>query len=87
MFRPEGLQGGLAARTMVVRFESGSLRSMTLVILESDFGTSASGRDGGRARDLATHSIIVPSDQTPHIQEMHIMIAHILCDLIDQHFA
>lgn len=45
------------------------------------------GRDGGRARDVATHSIIVPSDQTPHIQEMHIMIAHILCDLIDQHFA
>lgn len=45
------------------------------------------GRDGGRARDLANHTIIIPSDYTPFIQEMHITIAHILCELIDVHFA
>lgn len=45
------------------------------------------GRDGGRARDLANHAIVIPSDYTPFIQEMHITIAHILCELIDVHFA
>lgn len=46
-----------------------------------------SGRDGGQMRMFAELNLIVPSDQTPHIQEMHITIAHILCDLIDRHFA
>jgi len=46
-----------------------------------------SGRGGGRVKDLAEHCIIIPSDYTPHIQEMHITIGHILCDLIDRHFA
>ena len=45
------------------------------------------GRDGGRAKDLANHVIVIPSDYTPYIQEMHITIAHILCELIDAHFA
>jgi D-sedoheptulose 7-phosphate isomerase len=45
------------------------------------------GRDGGRAKDLANYAIVIPSDYTPFIQEMHITIAHILCELIDVHFA
>lgn len=45
------------------------------------------GGTGGKLRDAADLSLIIPSDQTPHIQEMHILIAHILCDLIDRHFA
>ena len=46
-----------------------------------------SGRDGGKMAKNADYALVVPSDQTPHIQEMHITIGHILCDLIDRHFA
>lgn len=46
-----------------------------------------SGRDGGQMRVFAELNLIVPSNDTPHIQEMHITIAHVLCDLIDRHFA
>lgn len=46
-----------------------------------------SGGTGGKLKDKADLSLIIPSDHTPHIQEMHILIAHILCDLIDRHFA
>lgn len=45
------------------------------------------GGSGGKLRDLCDETLIVPSSHTPHIQEMHILIAHILCDLIDRHFA
>ncbi len=41
------------------------------------------GNDGGKAKDLADISIIVPSDETPRIQESHIMIIHIICDLVE----
>ncbi len=42
------------------------------------------GKDGGTICKLADLAIIIPSFDTPHIQEGHITIIHILCDLIEQ---
>lgn len=42
------------------------------------------GCDGGRIAEVADLSIIVPSRATPRIQEAHITIGHILCQLIEQ---
>ncbi len=42
-----------------------------------------SGKGGGSMSDLCDVNIIVPSDNTPRIQEMHILIGHILCQAID----
>ncbi len=44
-----------------------------------------SGRDGGAMRSLCDINIIVPSDNTPRIQEMHILVGHTLCMLIEDH--
>jgi D-sedoheptulose 7-phosphate isomerase len=41
------------------------------------------GKGGGDAKTITDHSLIVPSDITARIQEMHIMIGHMLCDLIE----
>ena len=41
------------------------------------------GKGGGRAVSLIQQSIIIPSNTTARIQEMHILIGHILCDLIE----
>lgn len=42
------------------------------------------GRDGGAARSIVDFPICVPSLSTARIQETHILIGHILCDLIEQ---
>lgn len=42
-----------------------------------------SGRDGGKMSDLCDLNIVVPSEDTPRIQEMHILIGHIMCQAID----
>jgi D-sedoheptulose 7-phosphate isomerase len=42
------------------------------------------GRDGGKLAPLCDISFIVPSNETPRIQEMHILIGHILCDLLEE---
>jgi D-sedoheptulose 7-phosphate isomerase len=42
------------------------------------------GKSGGKLSDLVDHCICVPSDQTPRIQEAHILTGHILCELIDE---
>lgn len=41
------------------------------------------GRAGGRLRNLVDICICAPSDETPRIQEMHILIGHTLCGLIE----
>lgn len=42
------------------------------------------GKGGGEAASLADQSIIVPSNSTARVQEIHIFIGHILCDLIEE---
>jgi phosphoheptose isomerase len=42
------------------------------------------GAGGGKLADAAQIAIRVPSTVTQFIQESHIMIAHILCDLVEQ---
>ena len=42
------------------------------------------GEDGGDLYDLCDILINVPSENTPHIQEAHITIGHIICDIVEQ---
>ena len=41
------------------------------------------GKDGGRLRTAADHCIVVPSSKTERVQEAHITIVHILCELLE----
>lgn len=43
------------------------------------------GKDGGQVGKLADYHLNVPSRSTARVQEIHIMIGHILCDLIERH--
>ncbi|MDB2703583.1 SIS domain-containing protein [Methylophilaceae bacterium] len=42
------------------------------------------GKGGGKALSIANESVIIDSYSTARIQEMHITIGHILCDLIEE---
>ena len=42
-----------------------------------------SGGDGGPVAASADLALVVPSRQTPRIQEVHITMGHVLCDLVD----
>jgi D-sedoheptulose 7-phosphate isomerase len=41
------------------------------------------GETGGKMKDLCHYLINVPSQDTPRIQEAHIMIGHIICELVE----
>ena len=45
-----------------------------------------SGRDGGEMNIICDINLVVPAEDTPRIQEMHIVIGHTICHLIDQKF-
>ena len=42
------------------------------------------GKSGGSIKDLCDLVLIIPSDDTPRIQEGHITIIHIVCDLMEK---
>ena len=42
------------------------------------------GKDGGEMKDICDIMICVPSIDTPRIQEAHILIGHIICQLIEE---
>ncbi|MBR5099924.1 MAG: SIS domain-containing protein, partial [Bacteroidales bacterium] len=42
------------------------------------------GASGGRMKELADLLINVPSTDTPRIQEAHITVGHIICELVEQ---
>jgi len=46
-----------------------------------------SGRDGGEMNTLCDVNLVVPAQDTPRIQEMHIVIGHTICHLVDQAFS
>ncbi len=41
------------------------------------------GRDGGPIAKMVDHSLNVSSNSTPRIQEVHITVGHVICELID----
>ncbi len=64
------------SQNVINAFESAKAKGVTTVALV--------GRDGGTMAQMADFAIIVPSNATPRIQESHILIGHILCDIIEK---
>jgi len=48
------------------------------------FTVGFTGETGGKMLDRAEVLFRVPSSQTPRIQETHLLLGHILCDLVDR---
>ncbi|MDD5156423.1 D-sedoheptulose 7-phosphate isomerase [Sulfurimonas sp.] len=64
------------SKNIINAFERAKEKGITTVALV--------GKDGGDMAKIADISLIVPSDSTPRIQESHILIGHIMCDIIEK---
>ena len=66
---------------------SGNSENVYRALLKShDLGAITcclAGKGGGKISRVADYSIVVPSDETARIQESHICIIHILCELVE----
>jgi len=62
---------------------------LSALSLAQELGCSTlgmSGKSGGKMNDSCDINLVVPSNDTPRIQEMHILIGHILCQAVDDAF-
>lgn len=54
---------------------------------ENEFDViSLTGNDGGALKIHSNININIPTDSTQNIQEIHILIGHIICDFVEQHY-
>ena len=67
---------------------SGNSKNVVLAIEEANrLGVSTismTGNTGGKLKDISNYIINVESNDTPRIQECHILIGHIICQLVEQ---
>lgn len=76
-----------AADTLVGISTSGNSENVCQALLKAkEIGgktVALLGRDGGRAKNIADVAVIVPDNVTARVQEAHIMIGHIICELVE----
>ena len=42
------------------------------------------GKGGGIIKDLADYSLLINSNDTARIQESHLLIGHIICEIVEE---
>ncbi len=68
----------------------GSANVISALRIANDLGCKTigfSGRDGGEFNTLCDVNLIAIAEDTPRIQEMHILIGHTICHLIELEFS
>ena len=63
-----------------------SLNVISALLLARDMGAKTlglTGKGGGKMNHACDVNLVVPSDDTPRIQEMHILFGHTICQIID----
>ena len=67
---------------------SGNSKNIELAMIESKRKgakiVGLLGKTGGVCKDLCDFPIVVNSDRTPNIQECHIAIIHIICEIVEK---
>lgn len=80
---------GTSGATLVAISTSGTSRNVVNAVLQAKqqglTTVGLLGNDGGELRGLCDASVVVPSPLTARIQESHILIGHIWCEMIEEH--
>lgn len=71
-----GLSTSGNSKNIVNAFETAKEKNMVTIAF--------TGSSGGKLKIHADHLINIPSDDTPRIQESHITLGHIICELVEE---
>lgn len=73
-----GLSTSGNSRNIVKAIEQSKINKMVSIAL--------TGASGGKMIELADYTLNVPSSDTPRIQEAHILLGHIICQLVEEKY-
>jgi D-sedoheptulose 7-phosphate isomerase len=73
-----GLSTSGNSKNIVEAFKAAKLKNMITIGL--------TGESGGVMKNISDHLLNVPSNDTPRIQESHILLGHIICQLVEENY-
>ncbi len=71
-----GLSTSGNSKNIIMAFEMAKAKGMTTI--------GFTGMTGGQLKAISDYLINIPSTDTPRIQESHILIGHIICQLVEE---
>jgi len=71
----------------VLSIEINVIRPMRIAEQKELITAGMTGRSGGKLSHHSLYCLHVPSEETPPIQEAHVLLGHILCEIIEEKFA
>ena len=60
------------------------IRAIEVAKSKAIYAVALTGASSGAVKNVADCMICVPSDETPRIQECHILVGHIICEIVEE---
>lgn len=60
------------------------IRALETANSKSIFSVALTGKSGGTLKNIADCTIRIPSEETPRIQECHILTGHLICEMVEE---
>lgn len=79
-----GKQGDVAVGISTSGSSRNVIRALEIAKSKAIYAVALTGASGGLLRDIADSTICIPSEETPRIQECHILTGHIICEIVEQ---
>ena len=73
-----GLSTSGNSKNILLAFEAAKEKGMVTI--------GFTGATGGKMKDISDYLLNVPSTDTPRIQESHILLGHIICQLVEEEY-
>lgn len=83
MMESDGCEGDILVGISTSGNSSNIIRAFETCKQKGILTIAMTGMDGGKMKEMADCLINVPSKDTPRIQESHILIGHILCEIVE----
>jgi len=79
-----GKEGDVAVGISTSGNSRNVLRALEVAKSKSIYTVALTGASGGRMKEVADCTINIPSEETPRIQECHILTGHIICEIAEE---
>jgi D-sedoheptulose 7-phosphate isomerase len=79
-----GKEGDVAIGISTSGNSANVIRAMEIAKSKSIYTVALVGASGGAMKKLANCALCIPSEETPRIQECHILTGHLICEIVEQ---
>jgi D-sedoheptulose 7-phosphate isomerase len=79
-----GKEGDVAVGISTSGNSPNVMRALEAANSKSIFSVALTGKSGGTLKNIAECTICIPSEETPRIQECHILTGHLICELVEE---